>query len=90
MEVPTRSIPSIIRVVRPGQGALPGPAARHDQLAAAPFPKLMISGNHSPAFEAVCDTLAGRLRAQRAYITGAGHATPGTGNAFNEAFIRTV
>ncbi len=73
---------------RPWEGELPV-----GQLAAAPFPKLVISGNHSPAFEAVCDTLAARLGAQRAYVTGAGHATPGTGNAFNdtlEAFIRTV
>jgi len=59
----------------------------------ASFPKLVISGNHSPAFEAVCDALTARLRARRAHVTGAGHATPGTGHAFNdtlEAFIRTV
>jgi pimeloyl-ACP methyl ester carboxylesterase len=71
---------------RPWEGELPvGP------LAAAWFPKLVISGNHSPAFEAVCDALAARLRAQRAHVTGAGHATPGTGTAFNdtlESFIR--
>ena len=73
---------------RPWEGQLPvGP------LAAASFPKLVISGNHSPAFEAVCDALAARLSAQRAYVTGAGHATPETGDAFNEtleAFIRTA
>ena len=53
-----------IRAVRrrPWQGELPvGP------LAAASFPKLVISGSHSPAFEAVCDALAARLKAQRAY-----------------------
>jgi pimeloyl-ACP methyl ester carboxylesterase len=63
------------------------------QLAAAPFPKLVISGNHSPAFEAVCDALAAALHARRAHVTGAGHATPETGDAFNqtlEAFIRTA
>jgi pimeloyl-ACP methyl ester carboxylesterase len=79
-----RAIRAIHR--RPWEGELPV-----DQLAAASFPKLVISGNHSPAFEAVCDALAARLRAQRAHVTGAGHATPGTGNAFNdtlEAFIR--
>ena len=32
------------------------------QLAAASFPKLVISGNHSPAFEAVCDALTARLQ----------------------------
>ena len=63
------------------------------RLAAASFPKLVISGNHSPAFEAVCDALAARLKAQRAHVSGAGHATPDTGYAFNEtleAFISTA
>jgi pimeloyl-ACP methyl ester carboxylesterase len=64
-----------------------------DQLAAASFPTLVISGNHSAAFEAVCDALTARLRARRAHVTGAGHATPETGDAFNEtleAFICTA
>jgi pimeloyl-ACP methyl ester carboxylesterase len=79
-----------IRAVRrrPWQGELPV-----DQLAAATFPTLVISGNHSPAFEAVCDALTASLRARRAHITGAGHATPETGDAFNEtleAFIGTA
>jgi pimeloyl-ACP methyl ester carboxylesterase len=79
-----------IRAVRrrPWQGDLPV-----GRLAAASFPTLVISGNHSPAFEAVCDALAARLRAQRAHVTGAGHATPETGDAFNEtleAFICTA
>ena len=71
-----------IRAVRrrPWEGELPV-----GRLAAASFPKLVISGNHSPAFEAVCDALAARLRAQRAHVTGAGHATPETGDAFNQA-----
>ena len=70
-----------IRAVRrrPWEGELPV-----EQLAATRFPKLVISGNHSPAFEAVCDALTARLQAQRAYVTGAGHATPDTGEAFNE------
>jgi pimeloyl-ACP methyl ester carboxylesterase len=55
-----------------------------DALAAAPFPKLVISGNHSPAFEAVCDALAERLGAERAYVLGAKHTTPHAGAAFNE------
>lgn len=79
-----------IRAVRrrPWQGELPV-----DQLAAASFPTLVISGNHSAAFEAVCDALTARLRARRAHVTGAGHATPETGDAFNEtleAFICTA
>jgi pimeloyl-ACP methyl ester carboxylesterase len=92
--VPARLPPSLAQGVwaartsqrRPWEGELP-----IEQLAAAPFPKLVISGNHSPAFEAVCDTLTARLQARRAHVTGAGHATPGTGSTFNdtlEAFIR--
>jgi hypothetical protein len=53
----------------------------------------VISGGHSPAFEAVCDALAAALHARREYVTGAGHATPDTGDAFNqtlEAFIRAA
>jgi pimeloyl-ACP methyl ester carboxylesterase len=70
---------------RPWEGELPV-----EQVAAASFPTLVISGDHSPAFEAVCDALAARLPAQRAHLPGAGHATPETGDAFNEtleAFI---
>jgi pimeloyl-ACP methyl ester carboxylesterase len=79
-----------VRAIRrlPWEGELPV-----GELAAASFPKLVISGNHSPAFEAVADALAARLRAQRAYVTGAGHATPETGDVFNktlEAFIQTA
>jgi pimeloyl-ACP methyl ester carboxylesterase len=71
-----------VRAVRrhPWEGDLPV-----DQLAAASFPTLVISGKHSPAFEAVCDALAARLQADRAYVVGAGHATPETGAAFNTA-----
>jgi hypothetical protein len=81
-----RAIRSVRR--RPWEGDLPV-----DRLAAAPFPKLVISGKHSPAFEAVCDALAARLHADRAHVTGADHATPETGNAFNQtlgAFIRAA
>jgi pimeloyl-ACP methyl ester carboxylesterase len=55
-----------------------------EEVAAAPFPKLVISGGHSPAFETVCDLLADRLGARRAQVIGAGHTTPHTGPPFNE------
>ena len=45
-----------------------------DELAAAPFPKLVISGGHSAAFDAVCDVLERRLGAERAVLPGAGHS----------------
>jgi pimeloyl-ACP methyl ester carboxylesterase len=70
---------------RPWEGDLPV-----DQLAVASFPKLVISGDHSPAFEAVCDALAARLHAQRAHVTGAGHATPEAGDAFNETLVAFI
>jgi pimeloyl-ACP methyl ester carboxylesterase len=47
-----------------------------DELAAAPFPKLVVSGAHNPAFDAVCDVLEDRLGAERAVLPGAGHSVP--------------
>jgi hypothetical protein len=47
-----------------------------DELAAAPFPKLVASGAHSAAFDAVCDVLEQRLGAQRSVLPGAGHSLP--------------
>jgi pimeloyl-ACP methyl ester carboxylesterase len=55
-----------------------------DALAAAPFPTLVISGDHSPAFEAVCDVLAARIGGERAVIRGRGHTIPSTGEPYNE------
>lgn len=62
-----------------------------DALAAAPFPKLVISGDHSPVFEAVCDALTQRIGAERASVPGRGHSVPATGEPYNallEAFLR--
>lgn len=42
-------------------------------LAAAPFPKLVLSGGWAAAFEIVCDALAGGIGAARASVPGAGH-----------------
>lgn len=53
-----RAIRAICR--RPWEGDLPV-----DRLAAAPFPKLVISGKHSPVFEAVCNVLAARRPGSR-------------------------
>jgi hypothetical protein len=55
-----------------------------DELARAPFPKLVVSGGHSPAFEAVCDVLEERLRAERAVLPGIGHSVQRLGKPFNE------
>jgi pimeloyl-ACP methyl ester carboxylesterase len=47
-----------------------------DELSAAQFPKLVISGTHHPAFDAVCDVLEERLPARREVLPGAGHGIP--------------
>jgi pimeloyl-ACP methyl ester carboxylesterase len=44
-----------------------------DALAAADFPKLVVSGNHSAAFDGICDVLAERLTAERVVLEGFGH-----------------
>jgi len=54
-----------------------------DALRTAAFPKLVISGGHSPVFEAVCDAVAARLRARRTVVTGRGHTIPATGAPYN-------
>jgi pimeloyl-ACP methyl ester carboxylesterase len=64
-----------------------------DALARAPFPKLVVSGAHHPAFDAVCDVLERRLGAERAVIPGAGHSVQRTGAPFNErleAFLHSA
>ena len=55
-----------------------------DELARAAFPKLVVSGGHSPAFEALCDVLEERLSAERAVLPGAGHSVQRLGEPFNE------
>lgn len=43
------------------------------QLAAATFPKLVVSGGHSAGFDELCDELAARIGAKQAVAAGAGH-----------------
>ena len=61
-----------------------------DELAAAPFPKLVVSGGHNAAFDAVCDVLEERLGAQRAVLAGAGHTVPRLGEPFNDLIAAFV
>ena len=51
------------------------PAERLARYGARP-PKLVVSGGHSAAFDAVADVLEERLGAQRAVVPGAGHSIP--------------
>jgi pimeloyl-ACP methyl ester carboxylesterase len=57
------------------------------ELAAAAFPKLVVSGGHSAGFEAICDDLAERIGAARRVIEGAGHEVQFTGQPLNEALL---
>jgi pimeloyl-ACP methyl ester carboxylesterase len=61
-----------------------------DQVAAAPFPKLVVSGAHHEAFDAVCDVLEERLGAERAVLPGAGHSVQRLGAPFNELLASFV
>jgi pimeloyl-ACP methyl ester carboxylesterase len=44
-----------------------------DALAATPFPKLVVSGEHHPAFDVICDVLERELAAERIVLPGYGH-----------------
>jgi pimeloyl-ACP methyl ester carboxylesterase len=61
-----------------------------DELAGTPFPKLVVSGGHSAAFDAVCDVLEERLGAERAVLPGAGHSVQRLGEPFNELLTSFV
>ena len=61
-----------------------------DELARAPFPKLVVSGGHSDAFEALCNVLAERLGAERAVLPGAGHSVQRLGDPLNELLASFV
>jgi len=61
-----------------------------EELARAPFPKLIVSGGHSPAFDAVCDVLEKQLGAERAVLPGAGHSVQRLGESFNELLASFV
>jgi pimeloyl-ACP methyl ester carboxylesterase len=71
--------------LRPPGEAQPDLAA----IADAGVPSLVVSGDHHPALEAVCDRLAETLGAERAHLPGCGHAvqrTPGF-NKLLERFL---
>jgi pimeloyl-ACP methyl ester carboxylesterase len=44
-----------------------------DALAATHFPKLVVSGAHHPAFDAICEVLERELAAERVVLAGFGH-----------------
>jgi pimeloyl-ACP methyl ester carboxylesterase len=60
-----------------------------DELASKPFPKLVVSGGHHSAFDAVCDVLEARLGAERAVLPGAGHSLP-RAPGYNETLVAFI
>jgi pimeloyl-ACP methyl ester carboxylesterase len=60
-----------------------------DTLAAAAYPKLVVSGNHHPAFDEICDVLEERLPAERLVLEGYGH-TVQRHPEFNERLVDFV
>jgi pimeloyl-ACP methyl ester carboxylesterase len=58
-----------------------------EELAAAPFPKLVVSGGHSAGFDAICDDLAERIGASRAVVEGAGHEIQFAGPPINDTLL---
>jgi len=58
-------------------------------LAAADFPKLVVSGAHHPAFDAICDALERELPAERLVLPGFGH-TVQLHPEFNAALVDFV
>jgi pimeloyl-ACP methyl ester carboxylesterase len=60
-----------------------------DVLRHTPFPKLVVSGAHLPAFDAICDRLERELRAERLVLQGYGHSAQ-RNPRFNEALADFV
>lgn len=62
-----------------------------DAVAAAPCPKLVVSGEWIPSIEAVANVLTERLHAERLYVAGAGHAVHRTAaEQFNARLIAMI
>jgi pimeloyl-ACP methyl ester carboxylesterase len=60
-----------------------------DALRDAPFPTLVVSGAHHPAFDAICDVLQRELGATRAVFPGYGH-NPQLAPEFNDTLAAFV
>jgi pimeloyl-ACP methyl ester carboxylesterase len=75
--------------LQPSSGAAMIPSRQlAEQVAAAGISSLVISGGHRAAFENSCDVLAGALGAQRAVVSGYGHAPQQSGEPFNTCLER--
>jgi pimeloyl-ACP methyl ester carboxylesterase len=59
-----------------------------DELSQTTFPKLVLSGGHSTAFDAVCEVISMRLDADYKILAGNGHGVPGLVPTVNEVLMR--
>jgi hypothetical protein len=59
-----------------------------EALAAAMWPKLVVSGGHGRIFDLVCDVLQRWLPARREVYRRAGHTIPRLGDPVNKCFTR--
>jgi pimeloyl-ACP methyl ester carboxylesterase len=59
-----------------------------EALAAATWPKLVVSGGHGRIFDLVCDVLQRWLPARREVFRGAGHSIPRLGDPVNKCLAR--
>ncbi|GAA5112087.1 alpha/beta fold hydrolase [Haloechinothrix salitolerans] len=75
-------VPLVRRSRKPWECDLPTAA-----LTSAPFPKLVVSGGHSDAFDAICDALAERIDAECIEVSGAGHEIQFVGPPLNQALL---
>jgi pimeloyl-ACP methyl ester carboxylesterase len=57
------------------------------EVAAARFPKLVVSGGHSTGFDAICDAIAAEIGAARAVAEGAGHEVQFAAPRINELLL---
>jgi pimeloyl-ACP methyl ester carboxylesterase len=75
LDVPARLSPSFEAATRAAMVERPPHEAEIplERLRALPFPKLVVSGAHSAALDAVADVLEAELPARRAVLPGAGH-----------------
>jgi pimeloyl-ACP methyl ester carboxylesterase len=89
MDVPTELAPPFEAAVRAAMAERPPHEAEIplEQLAAGPFPKLVVTGAHNPALDAVADVLERRLPAARVVLPGAGHNLP-RALGYNETLTR--
>jgi pimeloyl-ACP methyl ester carboxylesterase len=88
MDVPERLAPPFEAAVRAAMAERPPHEAEIPlgRLAAAPFPKLVVTGAHNAALDAVADALERELPAERAVLPGARHNLP-RAPGYNETLV---